>query len=66
MVKFLTIRQTAATGLISERYIRKLVKENRCPGIYSGKRFMVNFDALAEQLDAESRKAVVIVNAPTN
>lgn len=46
-------------GLVSERYIRALVSAGRCPGIYSGKRFLVNVTALAEQLDAESRANVV-------
>lgn len=56
---FKTIRQTAATGLIPESYLRLLVKERKCPGIYSGNRFLVNIDALVEQLDAESRRNVV-------
>lgn len=59
MPEFKTIRQTAATGLASENFIRLLVAQGRCPGIRSGNRFLVNFQALAEQLDAESRKAVV-------
>lgn len=59
MPKFKTIRQTAATGIITEYYLRILVAQGRCPGIYSGNRFLVNVDALAEQLDAESRKQEV-------
>lgn len=55
MTNFKTIRQTAATGLISEHFLRMIVKQNRCPGIYSGTRFLVNVDALAEMLDADSR-----------
>lgn len=58
MATFKTIRQTAATGLMTEHYLRLLVAQGRCPGIRSGNRFLVNVDALAEQLDAESRKAV--------
>lgn len=56
MLTFKTIRQTAATGLISEHFLRQLVAQGRCPGIYSGSRFLVNVDALAEQLDKESRQ----------
>lgn len=56
MKKFLTIRQVAATGLVSENFLRRLVAQGLCPGIYSGKRFLVNIDALSDQLDAESRK----------
>ena len=56
MPKFKTIRQTAATGIMTEHYLRMLVAQGKCPGIYSGNRFLVNVDALAEQLDAESRQ----------
>ena len=59
MPVFKTIRQTAATGLISEHGLRIMVAEGRCPGIYMGTRFMVNVTALAEQLDTDSRAAVV-------
>lgn len=56
MPRFKTIRQTAATGIMTEHYLRLLVAQGRCPGIYSGSRFLVNVDVLAEQLDAESRR----------
>lgn len=56
MPQFKTIRQTAALGFISEHYLRLLVAQEMCPGIYSGNRFLVNVDALLEQLDAESRQ----------
>jgi len=55
-MKFLTIRQTAATGIMTEHYLRILVAQGKCPGIKSGNRFLVNVEALAEQLDAESRQ----------
>lgn len=56
MATFKTIRQTAAMGLMTEHYLRLLVAQGNCPGIRSGNRFMVNVEALAEQLDAESRQ----------
>lgn len=59
MPEFKTIRQTAATGIISEHHLRLLVAQGRCPGIHSGNRFLVNVDALCEQLDTESRKSVI-------
>lgn len=43
-------------GLMTEHYLRLLVAQGKCPGIRSGNRFMVNVEALAEQLDAESRQ----------
>lgn len=55
MAKFRTIRQTASAGLVTEHFLRRLVAEGKCPGIYSGTRFLVNVDALVDQLDAESR-----------
>ncbi len=58
MATFKTIRQTAALGLMTEHYLRLLVAKGRCPGIRTGNRFMVNVEALAEQLNAESRAAV--------
>lgn len=58
MPEFKTIRQTAATGLISEHFLRLLVAEGKCPGIRTGNRFMVNVPALAEMLDRQSREGV--------
>ena len=54
--KLLTIRQTAATGIVSEHFLRLMLKQNRLPGIYSGSRFLVNYELLIEQLNQESRK----------
>lgn len=56
MPNFKTIRQAAAMGLMTEHYLRLLVAQGSCPGIYSGNRFLVNVEALAEQLDTESRR----------
>lgn len=55
---FRTIRQTAATGLITEYFLRQMVARGECPGVWSGNRFLVNVSALADQLDAQSRAAV--------
>ena len=58
MPEFKTIRQVAAIGILPEHRLRTLVKEGRCPGIYSGTRFLINVPALAAQLEAESLKVV--------
>lgn len=58
MPEFKTIRQVAATKIVSESYLRQLVAQGKCPGIRSGNRFLVNVGALCEMLDAESRKVV--------
>lgn len=55
MPEFKTIRQVAATGMISEHYLRLMVARGECPGIQSGNRFLVNVPALAERLDDLSR-----------
>lgn len=55
MTTFKTIRQTAATGIISEHYLRLMVKRGECPGIQNGNRYLVNVPALEEMLDKQSR-----------
>ncbi len=49
---FNTIRDTAEITGLSEKFLRKLQKENRLPGIYSGTRFMVNYASLLRYLDS--------------
>lgn len=58
MPVFKTIRQTAATGILTEHRLRLMVAQGICPGIRTGNRFLVNVDALVAMLDAQSRKAV--------
>lgn len=58
MPEFRTIRQTAATGILPEYRLRLMVAEGLCPGIKTGNRFLINVPALAEMLDAKSRKEV--------
>lgn len=58
MPEFRTIRQTAATGILPEYRLRLMVAEGICPGIKTGNRFPINVTALAEMLDAKSRKEV--------
>ena len=55
-----TIRQTAKEIEFPENRIRAMVKQGVCPGIYSGTRFLVNVDALVEQLDAQSRRNIEV------
>lgn len=56
--KFLTIRQTAKTGILTEHQLRLMEKQKRLPCIYVGEnqtRCMINYPALLQQLDRESR-----------
>ncbi len=53
--KFLTIRETAKTGILPEAMLRIMVKQGRIPGIYSGRKFLVNYGMLIDQLNYESK-----------
>lgn len=52
--KFMTIRETAATGILSEHHLRLMAKRRELPGIYSGTRFKVNYPLLVEKLNHDS------------
>lgn len=49
--QFMTIRQTAATGILPEHLLRIWEKQGLLPCIYSGKKCLINFDKLVEQLN---------------
>lgn len=48
--KMMTVREIAATGLLPEAAIRRLLRENKLPAVYSGKKAYINFDLLCKQL----------------
>lgn len=52
--KFMTIREVAKTGLVSEYYLRNMEKQGCLPGIKSGNKKLVNYDLLIEFLDRQS------------
>ena len=52
--KFLSIRETAKTGIISEHYLRQMVAQGHAPGFYVGSHFRVNVPMLTDKLDAMS------------
>lgn len=52
--KFMTIRETAATGILSEHHLRLMAKRGELPGIYAGTRFKVNYPLLVEKLNRDS------------
>lgn len=54
MIRFLTIREVADTGIFTEWGLRRMLKEGRLPGVYSGTRFYVDYETLEKQLKAES------------
>lgn len=51
---YLTIRQTAAKGIISEFQLRSMLKAGELPGFYVGSHFRVNVPMLIDKLDAMS------------
>ena len=53
---FMSIRQVAATGLLTEYTLRMMEKQKRLPGVYTGRKFLVNFDRLVEQLNSTTGK----------
>lgn len=54
--RFMTIKETARTGIMSETHLRRLQKLGELPGIYAGSRFMVNVNLLVEYLNEVSKK----------
>ncbi len=49
--KFPSIREAAKRGPLSEYCLRLMEKQGKLPGVYSGRKFLVNYDKLLEQLD---------------
>ena len=47
-----TIRETAIITGLSEKYLRRLQKQNKLPGVYSGSRFLVNYASLIQYLSS--------------
>ena len=45
-----TIREAAATGILSEYTLRRLAKQGRLPAIYVGRKCLINLEQLKEQL----------------
>lgn len=54
--QFLTIRQAAKTGILPEHFLRRLEKQGKLPCIYSGKKCLINFSKLVEQLNNPAGK----------
>lgn len=48
--KMLTVREVARTGILPEHALRLLLKAGKLPAIYVGKKALINYDKLCEQL----------------
>ena len=50
--RMMTVKEVAATGILSEYAIRLLIKENRLQVLRVGKKALINYERLVEDLDA--------------
>ena len=55
---FMTIRETAKTGILSEYTLRLMQKQKKVPCIMCGNKRMINYPLLIEKLNIDSEKAV--------
>ena len=56
--QFLTIRETAKTGILSEHSLRLMQKQGKIPHIMCGKKCLINYPLLVEMLTEESKRAM--------
>lgn len=57
--RFMSIREVARTGILSEYTLRLMEKQKKLPCVYvgqSGKKCLINFDRLVEQLNHATQK----------
>ena len=54
MPKMMTIRQIAATGILSEHAIRMLVKAGKIPHLTVGKKVLINYNTVVKMLEGLS------------
>ena len=54
--RFMSIREVARTGLLTEYTLRLMEKQKQLPCVYTGKTCLINFDRLVEQLNAPNSK----------
>ena len=54
--RFMSIREVAKTGLLTEYTLRLMEKQNRLPCVYTGRKCLINFDRLVEQLNNPAGK----------
>ena len=52
--KFMTIRQTARSGILSESALRRRLACGQLPGFYAGSRYYIHVGQLLEMLEKES------------
>ena len=55
---FMSIREVSRTGLLSEYSLRLLEKQGKLPCIYVGKKCLINFELLVQQMNDLGKKEV--------
>ena len=50
--RMMTIREIASTGLLAEHALRLMLKEGKLPAIYIGKKALINYNRLCEELQS--------------
>lgn len=52
--RFMSIREVARTGLLSEYTLRLMEKQKQLPCVYTGRKCLINFDKLVDQLNSSN------------
>lgn len=55
---FMTIREVARTGIITEHHLRILVAQGKVPTIKAGTRNYIHYPMLCEQLEKMARESM--------
>ena len=50
--RMMTVREIARTGFMSEHALRLLLKAGKLPAIFIGRKALINYDRLCEQLQS--------------
>lgn len=50
--RFMTIKQTANTGILPENCLRKMARRGELPAIKTGNKTLINFDKLVLMLNS--------------
>lgn len=51
-VTMMTVRELARTGILTEHAIRLMVKQNKLPVLYIGKKALINYEKTVEMLQS--------------
>ena len=52
--RFMSIREVAKTGLLTEYTLRLMEKQKQLPCVYTGRKCLINFDRLVAQLNSST------------